>query len=83
MAKSKKPARTSKGSTRTAHTIRHLRQQIKQLRSERDGYLTALCKVLPRRKSPWTRKDLREMEAFRPTFAEFVRQLRAETKPSP
>jgi malate synthase len=81
MPKSKK--QLSNGKTQSPRaTIRSLREQVKQLKLERDRYQAALTKFLPKRKSPWTKKDLRDMEEFRPTFSEFVQQLREQLRTS-
>lgn len=74
-------AKTKKSKTdRQTETIRALRARIKELEADRDKYRQWLHQVLPVKRYRFTRKELKEMEAYRPTFTEFVAQLEAEVK---
>jgi hypothetical protein len=79
--KSAKSARRN-GKPSDATRIRQLRKRVQELEQQVERYRTALIKRLPPppKHLRLTRKQMKEMEEFRPTFHEYVEQLKGEMK---
>ena len=80
--KHSKTTTRSNGKATAAATIRHLRGRIQELEQQVVKYRTALIKHLPEppERLRLTRKQMKEMEEYRPTFSEFVDQFEARVK---
>jgi hypothetical protein len=78
----KKKGAASNGKTRSAAaTIRALKARIKELETERDGYLQTVKALLPVKRFRFTRKELREAEANPFKLEDLIQELENELQP--